>query len=46
MKNNFKGNAKGKKGKVKMTTKKKPKAFVEAEEDVERYMKELGLDII
>ena len=34
VKNNFKGNAKGKKGKVKMTTKKKPKEFAAEEEMV------------
>ena len=45
VKNNFKGNAKGKKGKVKMTTRKKPKEFASAEDEVNAYMKELGLDM-
>ena len=45
VKNNFKGAAKGKKGKVKMNTKKKPKEFATAEDEVNAYIKELGLDL-
>ena len=45
VKNNFKGATKGKKGKVKMNTKKKPKEFASAEDEVNTYLKELGLDL-